>query len=85
MGNNVIVAPVVTTNAAYMRKGPGQKWPVVGVLTPGSEVDVRQCVCGWLSGWCKVDFEGVSGWVHGSLLKRKGALFNEVVRRITSR
>jgi uncharacterized protein YraI len=75
-GDNVVVAPIVTTNAAYMRKGSGQGWPVVGVLTPGSEVNVQKCVSRWLSGWCKVDFQGVSGWVHGSLLKRQGALFN---------
>jgi uncharacterized protein YraI len=75
-GNNVIVAPIVTTDAAYMRQGPGQKWSVVAVLIPNSEVNVQQCISGWLSGWCKVDFEGTTGWVHGSLLKRKGSLFD---------
>ena len=75
-GNDVIVAPVVTTNAAYMRKGPNTTFPVVAVLVPGSEVNVKQCISGWLSGWCNVDFEGTSGWVHGSLLKRQGALFD---------
>lgn len=75
-GKNVIVAPVVTTDAAYMRKGPSSKWPVVAVLTPNSEVNVQQCISGWLSGWCKVDFSGVTGWVHGSLLKRQGSLFD---------
>lgn len=75
-GDNVIVAPIVTTDAAYMRKGPNRTFPVVGVLIPGSEVNVKQCISGWLSGWCNVDFEGTSGWVHGSLLKRQGSLID---------
>lgn len=75
-GDNVIVAPIVTTDAAYLRKGPNKTYPVVGVLIPGSQVNVKQCISGWLSGWCNVEFEGTSGWVHGSLLKRQGALFD---------
>jgi uncharacterized protein YraI len=75
-GNNVVVAPIVTNNAAYMRSGPGQSYGIVGVLTPSSEVDVKKCTTSWLQGWCKVDFDGLEGWVHGSLLQRKGALMN---------
>ena len=75
-GNNVAIAPIVTADAAYMRKGPGTNWPVVGILTPGSEVSVSQCINGWLSGWCRVSFDGSDGWIHGSLLKRQGALFD---------
>ncbi len=75
-GNDVIVAPIVTNNAAYMRSGPGQSYSVVGVLTPNSQVDVKKCTTRWLQGWCKVDFDGLGGWVHGSLLQRQGALMN---------
>ncbi|MEK4035212.1 SH3 domain-containing protein [Methylocystis sp. IM3] len=75
-GNDVIVAPIVTNNAAYMRSGPGQSYSVVGVLTPNSQVDVKKCTTTWLQGWCKVDFDGLEGWVHGSLLQRQGALMN---------
>jgi uncharacterized protein YraI len=75
-GRSVAVAPVITTDAAYMRKGPGTKWPVVGVLIPKSEVNVSQCIKGWLSGWCRVSSGGSTGWVRGSLLKRQGALFD---------
>jgi uncharacterized protein YraI len=75
-GNNVVVAPIVTNNAAYMRSGPGQSYSVVGVLTPNSQVNVKKCATRWLQGWCKVDFDGLEGWVHGSLLQRQGALMN---------
>lgn len=75
-GNNVIVAPIVTNNAAYVRSGPGQSYSVVGVLTPNSQVDVKKCTTSWLQGWCNVDFDGLQGWVHGSLLQRQGALMN---------
>lgn len=73
-GNNVIVAPIVTNDAAYMRSGPSQSSSVVGVLSPNSQVNVKKCTMAWLQGWCKVDFDGLEGWVHGSLLQRKGAL-----------
>jgi len=73
---NVIVAPVVTRDLANVRKGPGTNWPIVGVLVPGSEVNLGRCVQGWLSGWCRVQLGDVSGWVHGSLLKRKGTIFD---------
>lgn len=75
-GNNVVVAPIVTNDAAYMRKGPGQSYAIVGVLTPNSQVNVTKCTTSWLQGWCKVDFDGLDGWVHGSLLQRQGALVN---------
>jgi uncharacterized protein YraI len=75
-GNNVAVAPIVTNDAAYMRKGPGQGYAIVGVLTPNSQVNVTKCTTSWLQGWCKVDFDGLEGWVHGSLLTRQGALFD---------
>lgn len=75
-GNNVVVAPIVTNNAAYMRGGPGQSYSVVGVLSPNSQVNVTKCTTSWLQGWCKVDFDGLQGWVHGSLLQRQGALMN---------
>jgi uncharacterized protein YraI len=73
-GNNVIIAPIVTNDAAYMRSGPGQSHSIVGVLTPNSQVTVKKCTVSWLQGWCRVDFDGLDGWVHGSLLQRKGAL-----------
>jgi uncharacterized protein YraI len=75
-GNNVVVAPIVTTDAAYMRSGPAQNYAMVGVLTPNSQVNVKKCTVAWLQGWCKVDFDGLEGWVHSSLLKRQGALID---------
>lgn len=75
-GNNVIVAPIVTNDAAYMRSGPSQSHSVVGVLAPNSQVNVKKCTMSWLQGWCKVDFDGLEGWVHGSLLQRQGALMD---------
>jgi uncharacterized protein YraI len=75
-GNNVVVAPIVTNNAAYMRSGPGQSYKMVGVLTPNSQVNVTKCTTRWLQGWCKVNFDGLQGWVHGSLLQRQGALMD---------
>ena len=75
-GNNVEVAPIVTNDAANLRSGPGQSYPVVGVLIPNSQVNVQKCTSHWGQNWCKVNFDGLQGWVHGSLLQRQGALFD---------
>lgn len=75
-GNDVIVAPIVTTDLANVRKGPGAKWAVVGVLQPDTTVNVSYCVNGWLNGWCRVHYEDKTGYVRGALLKRQGALFS---------
>jgi uncharacterized protein YraI len=74
-GNNVVVAPVVTTDLANVRKGPGTHWPVIGVLQPGTVVNVSSCSRGWLFGWCRIHYEGNYGFVNSVLLKRQGALF----------
>jgi uncharacterized protein YraI len=76
-GNNVWVAPVVTTDLANVRKGPGKNWPVVAVIQPGSAVNVLSCTGGWLYRWCKVDVAGTTGYVNNLLLKRQGALFTQ--------
>jgi uncharacterized protein YraI len=70
------MAPMVATNVAYIRKGPGQGRPVVSALKPARDLNVQKCVSRSLSGLCEVGFAAVSGWVHGSPLKRQGALFN---------
>jgi uncharacterized protein YraI len=73
-GNNgkVWVAPVVTNDLANMRKGPGVNYPVVGEIPANAPVDRLNCTQGWHSGWCKVSYQGVTGYVHSGLLQRQG-------------
>ena len=74
--NNVIVAPIVTNDLVNLRKGPGSNWPTLAVIPSNTPVDVAYCSQGWLYGWCKVTYEGRTGFVNGLLLQRQGALFH---------
>lgn len=75
-GNNVIVAPIVTNDLANVRKGPGTHWPVIGVIQPGTAVNINYCASGWLYRWCHVTAsDHTSGFINSLLLKRQGALF----------
>lgn len=73
--NDVIVAPVVTNDLANLRKGPGSNWSVLTVIPASTPVNVHYCSNTWHGDWCKVSFAGLTGFVHGALLERQGALF----------
>jgi len=73
--SNVIVAPVVTTDHANLRQGPGTNWPSLAVIPASTPVDVAHCTQGWLFGWCKVTYEGQTGYVNSVLLQRQGAVY----------
>jgi len=72
---NVIVAPLVTRDITAVRSGPGASWKVVTKIPPGQKVASSGCQTGWKTSWCKVTFEGKSGYVDRNYLKRKGAVF----------
>jgi uncharacterized protein YraI len=74
--SSVVIAPVVTTYQAALRKGPGANWPIVKLLAPGETVNVSQCIGGWSGGWCRVSASDSTGWVRGGALNRKGAIFD---------
>ncbi len=71
--SNVVVAPIVTNDLANLRKGPGTNWPALAVIPPSTPVDVASCSQGWLYGWCKVTYQGQTGFVNGLLLQRQNA------------
>jgi uncharacterized protein YraI len=71
--NDVIVAPIVTIDHVNLRKGPGTNWPSLAVVPSGTQVDVAYCSQGWLYGWCKVTYEGQTGFVNGLVLRRQSA------------
>ncbi len=71
--NDVIVAPIVTINHVNLRKGPGSNWPSLAVIPSGEKIDVAYCSQGWLYGWCKVAYEGQTGFVNGLALRRQDA------------
>lgn len=74
-GNNVEIAPVVTSELANLYKGPGSKYPVIGAVPGGSRVNKGACYAGWQGNWCQVNYNGAVGYMMESLLQREGALF----------
>ncbi|BDV34350.1 SH3 domain-containing protein [Methylocystis iwaonis] len=74
-GNNVEIAPVVTSELANLYKGPGMKYKVIGAVPGGSRVNKGACYAGWQANWCQVNYNGTVGYMMESLLQREGALF----------
>lgn len=74
--NDVEVAPIVTIDHANLRKGPGSNWPSLAVVPSGTQINVAYCSQGWLYGWCKVTYEGQTGFVNGLLLQRQNAPYS---------
>ncbi|KQV64488.1 DUF1236 domain-containing protein [Rhizobium sp. Root1220] len=54
-------------NDLTIRSGPGPQYPSVGVATRGSQTILDGCVQG--SRWCRVDANGVRGWVYAEYLQ----------------
>lgn len=72
---SVVVAPLVTRDITAVRSGPGEHWKSVAKIPPGTKVASSGCQKGWMTSWCKVTYEGRSGYVDRNYLKRKGAVF----------
>jgi uncharacterized protein YraI len=49
-----------------VRSGPGQQYPTVGTATRGSEATLDGCLEG--SRWCRIDVNGMRGWVFAQYL-----------------
>lgn len=57
------------TQAATLRSGPGTQYKILGVLTPGTRLNVSGCQG---SGWCQVNEGARRGWVARSLIDLGG-------------
>ncbi|MGZ9723914.1 DUF1236 domain-containing protein [Rhizobium miluonense] len=55
-----------TASDIEVRSGPGAEFPTVGVATRGSQATLDGCVEG--SRWCRVDVNGMRGWVYAQYL-----------------
>ncbi|MBW9115350.1 DUF1236 domain-containing protein [Rhizobium cauense] len=54
-------------NDLNVRAGPGPQYPSVGIATRGSQTVLDGCIEG--SRWCRVDVNGVRGWVYAEYLQ----------------
>lgn len=56
-----------TINDLNVRAGPGPQYPTVGLATRGSSAVLDGCIQG--SRWCRVDVNGMRGWVYADYLQ----------------
>lgn len=54
-------------NDLNVRAGPGPQYPSIGIVTRGSQAMLDGCIQG--SRWCRVDVNGVRGWVYAQYLQ----------------
>ena len=61
-------AQMATTTASdiVVRSGPGQEYPEIGLATRGSSALMDGCLKG--SNWCRIDVNGMRGWVFAEYL-----------------
>jgi uncharacterized protein YraI len=74
-GNTVIVAPLVTTDLANVRSRPGTKWAIIGTIPPATQVNISSYSKGWGTSWCRMHFEGKTGYINRLFLERQDGLF----------
>jgi uncharacterized protein YraI len=72
VGQQIFVAPVFTTGATMLRRGPSSRSGVVAVVPASTEAHVAHCTGGWLRGWCKAHVGEKSGYLDSGVLHRTG-------------
>jgi uncharacterized protein YraI len=58
--------PLVVTDLAAFRSGPGLTYLPILAIPPQTVIDVRGC----FHGWCRANYAGGSGFIARSLLAR---------------
>ena len=66
--------PAEATRELAVREGPGQEYPHIEVIPPGTVVDIRHCNVDRT--WCKVDTNGSIGYLRGTYLQRIGDVYH---------
>jgi len=59
----------ITKDFVHIRQGPGTSWPLIGAIPPAARVNVDHCSTVRSSGWCRVTYEGTTGYARSSLLQ----------------
>ena len=65
--------PAEATRELAVREGPGQEYPHIEVVPPGTVVDVQHCNVDRT--WCKVAAGGTVGYLRGMYLQRIGDVY----------
>ena len=65
--------PAEATRELAVREGPGQEYPHIQVIPAGTVVNIHHCNVD--RSWCKVDAEGIVGFLRGTYLQRIGDVY----------
>ena len=71
-----VASAATVENDLNLRAGPGTNYPVVGTMPAGAHVNVRDCN----GSWCRVSFQGETGWASASYLGGGGERSTTVYR-----
>jgi uncharacterized protein YraI len=71
-----------TMNDIEVHTGPGQQYPSIGTATRGSEAMLDGCIEG--SRWCRIDVNGMRGWVYAQYLSVEQNGSPVIVERLRS-
>ncbi|GBQ63938.1 hypothetical protein AA103196_0736 [Ameyamaea chiangmaiensis NBRC 103196] len=63
-------SPGLLPQGAQVFAGPSPEYPAVGMLPPGTQVEIFGCESGW--GWCDVATGPYRGWVAGQAIEMMG-------------
>lgn len=62
----ILAVPATATTDLNMRSGPGPEYPVVAMIASMAQADVEGCL--EEANWCKVTYNGQTGWAYGEYL-----------------
>jgi uncharacterized protein YraI len=67
----------ISTADLNMRSGPGNAYPVIGVIPANSQVAIASCEAGTM--WCMVNAGGSQGWADANYLAQGGSFVGSTV------
>jgi len=61
-----LAEPVYALSDLNLRTGPGEEYPILGVIKKHDEGDALGCLADWT--WCDISVGGYHGWVAAEFL-----------------
>jgi Bacterial SH3 domain len=77
--NSVVVTTV--RSDVVLRAGPGAEFSAIGRVPSGTELETTDC----MGGWCRVEFNGIAGFVGAADLGNDAAIRTSSARRAENR
>ena len=79
LDNSIVVTTV--RSDVVLRAGPGADFSAIGHVPGGTELEMTDC----MGGWCRVEFNGIAGFVGAADLGNDAAIRSSSARRAENR